>query len=51
MASKQFDDWEEVKDITNDVVEEQKGRGTAYEDTVAGTLGVKGEYMVSTKVN
>ena len=51
MASNQIDDWEEVKDITNDVVEEQKGRDTAYEETIAGTLGVKGQYKERIRVD
>ena len=51
MASNQINDWEEVKDITHDVVEEQIGMGTAYDETVAGTLGVKGQYKVCIKVN
>ena len=50
MAIDQINDWEEVKDITHDVVEEQIGRGTAYDETVAGTLGVKGQYRVCIKV-
>ena len=46
MAHHQDEDWEHVKDITYAVVNEQKGKGMAYEETVAGTLGVKGLYMV-----
>ena len=47
MAGTTNDDWGEVKIIVYDVVIEQKGRGIAYEETVARTLGVNGQYMVS----
>lgn len=51
MASNQIYDWEEVKDITHYVVEEQIGWGTAYDELVAVTLGVNGQYKVCKKVN
>ena len=46
MSSNGKDDWEVVKDITYVVVEEIKGKSTAFDDTLAKTLGVSGEYMV-----
>ena len=46
MSSYKKDDWEVVKDITYKVVEEIKGRGTSFDETLAKTLEVSGEYMV-----
>lgn len=47
MTSNPNDDWELAKNITYAVVEEQIGRGRAYDEIVAKTLGVKGLYMVN----
>ena len=47
MVGTQIDDWGEVKTIAYDVVLEQTGRGFAYTETIARTLGVHGLYMVS----
>ena len=46
MSSSKKNDWDVVKEITYAVVEEIKGRGTSFDDTLAKTLGVSGVYMV-----
>ena len=46
MSSSKKNDWDVVKEITYAVVEEIKGRGTSFDDTLAKTLGVSGDYMV-----
>ena len=46
MSTNKKNDWEVVKDITYDVVDELKGRGKAFDDTLAKTLGVGGLYKV-----
>ena len=48
MSHNYENDWENVKNSTYDVVLDQNGRGASYEETVAGTLGVKAQYLVST---
>ena len=46
MATNKQNDWEVVKDITYDVVKEIKGKSSDFDDTLAKTLGVGGEYRV-----
>ena len=41
------DDWQEIIDITYNVVEEQVGRGKRFDQTLARVLQVAGPYMVS----
>jgi len=45
MSHNYENDWENVKNSTYDVVVDQNGRGASYEETVAGTLGVKAQYL------
>ena len=47
MAARLDEDWEAVVDTTYNVVEEQLGRGTAFDSTLARTLQVHGLYEVN----
>ena len=45
------DEWENIKDITYNVVEEQVGRGKIFDQTLARALQVAGVYMVRNHFN
>ena len=46
MAASKDVDWEDVIETTYDVVEDQLGRGRAFERILARTIGVAGLYEV-----
>ena len=46
MATKFKEDWENVIETTSDVVEDQLGRGRAFDRILARTIEVAGQYEV-----
>ena len=49
MAARINDDWDMVVDTTYTVVEEQLGRGVAFDHTLARTIQMSGLYEVNKK--
>ena len=51
MATRINDDWDMVVDTTYTVVEEQLGRGVAFDRTLARTIQVSGLFEVNKKLD